>query len=137
MTIHPAVLLVTNDPESDKIIRLNLSLKYYDVLTVAHVGEAVEQVSSSDCDIDLVLLDVTVPASEMQAELAGCEELRRMSELPIVVLSTSTRESDRQRVICAGASGYVSKPFESRELIDEIERLLGQPGADELAPAAS
>jgi two-component system OmpR family response regulator len=124
MTIHPVILLVTDDPVTDKIIRTNLSVRYYDILTVGHVSDAVEEVAKGGCDVDLVLLDVTVPASKIRDELAGCKEIRRVSQIPIIVLSTSSAESYRRRAIRSGASAYLNKPFGVDYLVSEVRRLL-------------
>ncbi|MEW6364624.1 MAG: response regulator [Acidobacteriota bacterium] len=81
-------------------------------------------------DTDLVLLDINMPV------MSGLEFLQRYNEeevfrgIPVIIITTEGREQDTIRGLQAGASAYVTKPFQPAELIQIVERVLaGSAGA--------
>ena len=88
------------------------------------VGDGFEALASlSQIPYDLVLMDCQMP--EMDG-FAATREWRRMepggSRLPIVALTASAMEGDRERCLAAGMDGYIAKPVTSRHLAEAIER---------------
>ncbi len=75
---------------------------------------------------DLLLLDVMMP------ELDGFEVCERIRQRPewrttkIVMLTASGREAERRRGLALGADAYVTKPFSTRELVEQVKAMLGQ-----------
>ncbi len=75
--------------------------------------------------IDLVVLDLGLPT------LPGLDvlcEVRRTSELPVIILSGQGEESDRILGLKLGADDYLGKPFSSRELMARVGRFRPRPG---------
>ena len=70
---------------------------------------------------DLVLLDLTLPVKDGQHI---CHEVRRESEVPIIVLTSRTTEIDEVMAMTLGADDFVSKPFSMLELIARIRAVL-------------
>ena len=87
--------------------------------------EAIERVALAA--FDLVVLDLNMP------DVGGVEVIEfvrsqdRLRELPILVVTSRGDDSSRTRVLEAGASGFLSKPFASAQILEEVRRLL--PGA--------
>ena len=79
-------------------------------------------------DPDLVLLDLTLPGTDGQFI---CRELREVSQVPIVVLTSRVTEIDEVMSMTMGADDFVPKPYSSRVLIARITALLRRVGAAE------
>ncbi len=86
--------------------------------------EAIERLSLRP--FDLVILDLNMPdigGVEVIEFVRGQDEMRT---LPILVLTTRGDEGSRERVLTAGASRYMTKPFAPEVISAEVEALLGQ-----------
>jgi two-component system, OmpR family, response regulator RegX3 len=90
---------------------------------------AAEGVSlAGDLEPDLVLLDVMLPDG---SGYDVCRELRRSSEVPIIMLTARGEETDRIVGLEVGADDYVLKPFSARELVARIRAVLRRTDATE------
>lgn len=109
--------------EDDEPIRREL----VDILARAGFGvEACESFEHVSRDIlaaspDLVLLDLTLPVKDGQHI---CYEVRRESEVPIIVLTSRTTEIDEVMAMTLGADDFVPKPYSARVLVARINALL-------------
>jgi DNA-binding response OmpR family regulator len=95
--------------------------------TAADALELAEQV-----DPDLVLLDLTLPDGDGRDV---CRELRRNSDVPIVMLTARGSETDRVVGLEMGADDYVVKPFSGAEVISRIRAVLRRSRPDAKSPA--
>ena len=105
------VLLVDDDVQLLRALRINLTARGYDVLTAADARTALR--AAADTEPEVVVLDLGLP------DLDGTDvigELRRFSAAPIVVLSARTDSSDKVHALDRGADDYVTKPFGVDEL---------------------
>ncbi|HOY77144.1 MAG TPA: ATP-binding protein [Hyphomonadaceae bacterium] len=117
------VLLTDDNPINRKIARLFLA-PHGAIITEATNGqEALELLNAQS--FDLVLLDVHMPVMD------GLETIARIrttahawKSVPVVALTADAMAGDRERLLAAGMSGYVSKPLEQGDLINEASRLL-------------
>jgi CheY-like chemotaxis protein len=120
----PRVLVVDDDPQVVRLLRVNFELEGYDVVSASDGNEALETIAAQAPD--LVVCDVMMPGMD------GFEVVRRLrsdastSRLPIVMLSAKAMGSDARKGLDAGADEYVTKPFDPAELIDVVDRLLGR-----------
>jgi two-component system sensor histidine kinase/response regulator len=96
-------------------------------VTIAHNGlEAISLVEQES--FDLTLMDIQMP------EMDGLEASRRIrareqatgGHLPIIAVTAHALKGDRDRCLEAGMDGYVSKPIRQKQLVDEIERVIGK-----------
>lgn len=71
--------------------------------------------------LDLVILDVSMPGLDGWEVL---ERIHRTSEVPVVMLTARADPADRARGLERGATGYVTKPFRRRELLDRVAAAL-------------
>ncbi len=74
-----------------------------------------------DAAPDLVLLDLTLPVKDGQHI---CHEIRRTSEVPIIVLTSRTTEIDEVMSMTLGADDFIAKPYSARVLVARIQALL-------------
>ncbi len=113
------MLIVEDDPSLREVIRLGLEGEGFRVVT-AEDGPSALIAFASDGP-DLVLLDVMLPALD---GFAVCRELRKVSLVPVVMLTARASTSDVVEGLEAGADDYVTKPFEFPELIARVRSVL-------------
>jgi two-component system, OmpR family, KDP operon response regulator KdpE len=109
------ILVVDDEPQILRALRINLSARCYDVVTAADGTEALYQAKTSRPD--LVLLDLGLP------DIDGVEVIRQVrtwSHVPIVVVSGRVDSHDKIDALDAGADDYVTKPFNLDELLARI-----------------
>ncbi len=105
--------------KTSETVQLYLRHAGYDVAHVPDGVAALERFGS--WKPDLVVLDLMLP------ELGGlevCSRLREQADVPIIMLTARTTETDRLRGLDAGADDYVSKPFSPRELVARVRAVL-------------
>ena len=113
------VLVVDDEPQIRKALRVNLAARGYEVDLAASGEEAL--VLAADHHPDVVLLDLGLPGVD---GLGVIEGLRGWTEVPIIVLSVRGEESDKIAALDAGADDYVSKPFGMGELLARMRAAL-------------
>jgi two-component system KDP operon response regulator KdpE len=114
-----AVLIVEDQPELLRALRINLRARQYDVVTARTGREALALAASQPPDA--VILDLGLP------DIDGTEvivELRRWSRAPIIVLSGRASPGDKIGALDVGADDYVTKPFAMAELLARLRAAL-------------
>jgi two-component system, OmpR family, KDP operon response regulator KdpE len=114
-----AVLVVEDQPELLRALRINLRARQYDVVTARTGREALAVAASQPPDA--VILDLGLP------DIDGTEvivELRRWYKAPIIVLSGRTSPGDKIGALDVGADDYVTKPFAMAELLARLRAAL-------------
>ena len=109
------VLIVDDDTQLLRALRINLTARGYVVLTAADGRTALR--AAAEHRPDVVVLDLGLP------DLDGTEvitELRTFTQIPIIVLSARTDSSDKVHALDHGADDYVTKPFGVEELMARL-----------------
>ena len=106
------VLVVDDEPQILRALRINLRVRQYDVHTAATGAQALEQASKHPPD--LVILDLGLPDLDGVEVIQG---LRGWTTAPIIVLSGRADSIDKVEALDAGADDYVTKPFGMEELL--------------------
>ena len=124
---RPCILLVEDDAEISRMLVEVLSESGFAALSVASAAEM--ETSMAAAPVDLVVLDIMLPGED---GLSICRRLRAASSLPIIMLTARGTDVDRIVGLEIGADDYVTKPFNSRELVARIRALLrrAQGGRD-------
>ena len=124
------ILVVDDEPQLVRALRINLLARQYDVVVAAGGAEALRL--AADCRPDLVVLDLGLP------DLDGVDvirQLRAWSPVPILVLSGRADSRDKVEALDAGADDYVTKPFSIDELLARVRAVTRRLGpADQLGP---
>jgi two-component system, OmpR family, response regulator len=115
----PRVLLVEDDAEMARLIGQTIAENGFSPRFAASATEMDLQLR--DGDIDLILLDNRLPGEN---GIGICRRLRSASSLPIIMLTASEDEVDRISALELGADDYMTKPFNSRELVARIRTVL-------------
>jgi DNA-binding response OmpR family regulator len=113
------ILIVDDEPQILRALRINLTARKYDVVTAADGTEALHQAKASRPD--LIFLDLGLP------DMDGVDVIRRLrtwTPVPIVVLSGRSTSNDKVDALDAGADDYVTKPFEIEELRARVRALI-------------
>ncbi|MFI6600266.1 response regulator [Nonomuraea sp. NPDC050536] len=109
------VLIVDDEPQILRALRINLTARHYEVETAADGGAALRQ--AADNPPDLVILDLGLPDIDGVDVIHG---LRGWSQIPIIVLSGRAGNQDKIEALDAGADDYVTKPFGIDELLARV-----------------
>ena len=113
------ILIVEDDPNIRKLVRVNLVKRGYTVSEAADSHEAIARFQEEP--VDLVLLDLVLPG------LSGvdvCVWIRARSDVPIIILSARSEEELKVAALDAGADDYVTKPFGQEELLARVRAFL-------------
>ena len=113
------ILVVDDESSVTDLLAYNLRKANYEVLTAADGREALQ--TAADSHPDLILLDLMLPGID---GLTVCRELRKTSQVPIIMLTALGEEIDRVVGLELGADDYVAKPFSVRELLSRIKAVL-------------
>jgi len=127
--VSKGLILVVDDEEGIRILcRVNFELADYDVVEAADGASAVE--AAREHRPDLILLDVMMPAMD------GWEVLQRLKadditkDIPIIMLTARTSESDQLKAWGGGVLDFVEKPFDPSVLEQLADRVLAGGGDD-------
>ena len=125
------VLIVDDEPDVRALVASALSYAPFEseVLEAGDGEEALEVIR--DAAPDLVVLDLAMPTKDGFSVL---EELRRVSMLPVIVLTARGLEQDKIRGLELGADDYMVKPFSPRELVARIHAVARRTSATALRP---
>lgn len=113
------ILVVDDNREVVHSLSKLLSYEGYEVLTAYDGIEALAV--AAEQDLDLILLDVMMPRMN---GLSAMMKIRADKKIPIIILSAKTEESDKVSGLTMGADDYVTKPFNTAELIARIQAQL-------------
>ena len=124
------ILLVDDDPNIVQLVRLYLEKEGYEVETADRGDTAVEMFRKNPPH--LMLLDIMLPGMD---GWAVCREIRRTSNIPIIMLSAKGETFDRVLGLELGADDYIVKPFEPKELVARIKAVSRRYQSGDNAPA--
>ena len=131
------ILIIEDDADIREGVRILLESEGYNVLEADSGAEGLDILSARTepartDQVDLVLLDIMLPDI---SGLKVCEEIRKFSYLPILVLTALSMDSDKLIGLMAGGDDYLTKPFSYSELLGRVKALLrrcqvyNRPGA--------
>ena len=125
MTVAAEIMIVEDDERIRQALRLALEEEQYRVAEAGTAEEALEAFARRPAQ--LVLIDVMLPGLD---GFDLCRDLRRSSDVPIIMVTARSDSHDVVAGLEAGADDYVSKPFVPKELSARIRALLRRVRAD-------
>ncbi|HET9477267.1 MAG TPA: response regulator transcription factor [Dehalococcoidia bacterium] len=115
------VLVVDDEPDVIEVVNLCFGLRWPEAdVTAAKSGEEALQQLERDPP-DLILLDIVLPGMD---GFEVCQDVRRISDVPIVMVSARDSEVDKVRGLEMGADDYITKPFSHLELLARVRAVL-------------
>jgi len=131
MGVPPQVLIIEDESDIQEVLRYNLTRNGF---TVETAGDGQLGLSMAiNTTPDLIILDVMLPGLD---GVEVCRQIRRNSNVPIIMLTAKAEEIDRIVGLEIGADDYVVKPFSVRELIARMRSVLRrstQPLSDQVS----
>lgn len=124
------LLIVDDEARIRDLIRKYAAFEGYNVEEASTGMEAIEKCRQKN--YDLIIMDVMMPELD---GFSACREIRRKSQVPVIMLSARGEEYDRIHGFELGIDDYVVKPFSPRELMMRVSAVLKRTAAN--APAAS
>jgi len=115
------ILIVDDEPHVRKFLRLTLQAESFNVLEASTAEEAITLVHAAKPD--LMILDLGLPDIDGRQVI---RDVRMTSDMPILVLSGRTEDSEKIAALEQGADDYITKPFAMRELVSRIRAALEQ-----------
>jgi len=113
------ILVVDDEPQITRVLKTTLSSQGYGIRTASDGEEALQ--AMSEWPPDLIVTDLRMPNMD---GLELCREVRKTSQVPIIVLSVKGEDSIKVQALDAGADDYVTKPFSMTELTARIRAAL-------------
>lgn len=118
----PTVLVVDDDPGVRQVVRLSLELEGYVVKEAGGAEEGLAAVENEPPD--LILLDVMMPHVDGWEMLRQIQERHGAGSIPIVMFSGKVDAETAAQATQRGATGFVGKPFDPQQLIEQTKQLL-------------
>ena len=131
MSQSATILVIDDEPQIRKFLRISLVSQGYTVLEAATGADGLSQAALRQPDV--LVLDLGLPDMDGQHVL---REFREWSGAPVLVLSVRASEAQKVQALDSGANDYVTKPFGIQEFLARIRALLRQVPSGETRQAA-
>ena len=126
--MNTKIAVVEDEPKLRELLENYLAREDYLVDTYDHGDVALEMLTKSPPD--LILLDLMLPGTD---GMSICKEVRKISDVPIIMLTARVEEIDRLLGLEVGADDYVCKPFSPREVVARVKAILRRTQVKEAA----
>ena len=113
------ILVVDDEPQIRRVMKATLSAQGYFVADVRSAEDALIRIREDH--FDLILLDHNLPG---MSGLETCRQIRATSDIAIIMLTVRSAEQDKVAALDAGADDYITKPFNTPELLARIRAAL-------------
>ncbi|RGI31138.1 MULTISPECIES: response regulator transcription factor [Enterococcaceae] len=113
------IFIVEDDPIISQGLKTHLSQWGYECFSVDNFERVLDEMS--DCQPDMVLMDISLPYYN---GFYWCEQIRQISEIPIIFLSSASDNMNMVMAMNMGADDFISKPFDFSVLVAKIQALL-------------
>ena len=131
MPVNKKVLIIEDDAVQVRLLTVRLKAAGFDVAVASDAVQSVGAVRRERPDI--VLLDIGLPGGDGYVVLKRLKALVHISAVPIIAVSGRTADTERERMLAAGADHYFEKPVNVDRLTARMRELLG---GDSLAATA-
>lgn len=113
------ILVVEDDVDINNLLTKTLKKKNYKITQAFSGSEALLQLAISE--FDMILLDLMLPGITGEELI---KKIRTIKEMPIIVISAKTSLEDKIKVLNLGADDYITKPFQSEEILARLNSQL-------------
>jgi len=117
--IGTTIVVAEDDTSIQQFLHILLTREGFSVRVVAHGSEVIKE--CHNCNPDLLLLDIMMPGMD---GFEVCRKIRQESNLPIIILTAREDNEDKISGLILGCDDYITKPFDSTELILRIKAVL-------------
>ena len=120
------ILIADDEAQIREILRIYFEKEGFEVIEAEDGAAAILKVQSEKPDI--LLLDIMMPVLD---GIEVCKQDRKMSDLPIIMVTAKDEDDDRIAGLEIGADDYITKPFNSREVVARVKAVLRRTGSKE------
>ncbi len=128
------ILLADDSLTIQKVVELTFSDTDFEVIATSSGDQLLEQLPSSGADI--VICDTIMPGTDGYAVCQAIKSESTTLHIPVILMTGTFEPFDRDRALAAGCSEIITKPFEARNLVETVERLVNVEGVAAPAPEA-
>jgi DNA-binding response OmpR family regulator len=116
------ILIVDDDPDLRRALKIRLRANHYDTVQASDGYSAIAVAQKEQPD--LIILDLGLPAGDGFTVLKRLQDSAPLSNIPVIVLSARDPLYNKLKTLSAGASAFLQKPADNRELLDMISATL-------------
>lgn len=117
------VLVVEDDPWSQRIVTDLLEMRGHEVIMASDVASARRELANQP---QVVLLDIHIPGGGGEVLLREIRASAERASLPVIALTASAMTGDKERFLQLGFTAYMSKPIDVKMFCPTIERLVAE-----------
>ena len=122
-----SVLVVEDKELNRKVVRIVLEAEGYEMLEATTAEEALQILNTNTPA--LILMDISLPGGMDGEELTRqIKTDPRWQHVPILALTAAAMKGDRERILEAGCDDYISKPIDTRVLVNLVGKYAGESG---------
>ena len=118
------ILIIEDDGSIREGVRILMEAEGYHMEEAENGYAGIKIVKDTERVVDLILLDIMMPGL---SGIKTCQEIRKISNAPILFLTAKDQESDKLMGLMAGGDDYLVKPFAFEELLARVRVLLRKP----------
>lgn len=118
---NQTILIIEDDSSIREGVRILMEAEGYQVEEAEDGLAGIKKIKDMGTTVDLILLDIMMPGI---SGIKTCQEIRRISNVPILFLTAKAQESDKLMGLMAGGDDYLVKPFSYAELLGRVKALL-------------
>lgn len=124
MEVKPKKILIIDD-DNRNIFALTavLRAKKYNCLSASSAKNGFNLIENDE-DIAVVLMDMMMPDMDGYQAMAKMKELPKLKDIPVIAVTAQAMVGDKERCLEAGAVGYISKPINIDDLVNQINKHL-------------
>jgi len=119
------ILVVDDEADLVSVLRIGLEVEGFEVIEASDGEEGLRM--ARECKPALILLDLMLPKLDGYKVCRSLKFDERYRALPILILSARSGEQDRRLAHDMGADGFITKPYEMKDLIAKVRHKLGLP----------
>lgn len=112
------ILIVEDEKKISRILKLQLERQNHEITIIENGIDALNEIDKKRDFYDLMLLDLGLPSMEGNEV---CKNVRKISKVPIIVVSAKNNVEEKVDLLKSGAIDYVTKPFDFLELEERID----------------
>ncbi len=118
------ILLVDDEPDFLKLIKIRLEANNYQVITATSGKESIEQ--AKEFLPDIIIMDIMMPQLDGIATILKLKSLEETRSIPVIVCTSVKEDEDRIVAQNLGVAGYVRKTAQMEDLIEKIREILNK-----------
>jgi len=124
------ILIIEDNIQNMYMLSYLLEQNNFEIIQAfnGHDGIATAQKSKPD----IILLDIQLPEMDGYAVARKLREIDKLKTIPIIAVTSYAMPGDKEKMLTAGANGYIEKPVNPDTFIDEMEQIINNISKEEL-----